>query len=175
MSTVANYGVPRGEAFSPLVLIRVFEDTKSEGSTAALIGYVFEFDHSMAKENPPRQAYWKLPAEHPEVGETPLDTAIRCVRGETGLRVVREQLTHIGSYLVPNRSHYKCLFTADISQSELKMMHPFDPENEGEEAKFFTIQEFLVLVQSGEFLPPHYKDMVMYDLLSILGGGKTHG
>ena len=61
------------------------------------------------------------------------------------------------------------LFTADIPFSELKMMHPYDPENEGEEGRYFTIAEFYEEVRCGGFLIPHYDTLVNNALILPLG------
>ncbi len=170
IDSLEKYGLKEGNLFSPLVLIRVHPDAafhlpgvKLDHTT--LLGFVLEIDHSFEKKVPPKKAYWKLPAEHANPGETPIQTAVRGVRGEIGLHLRPESFTFIHEKLYRDRSHHQILFTADIPFSDLKMVHPYDIENEGEEARYFTIAQFHELVEQREFFNWHYEDLVSNNLV----------
>lgn len=93
----------------------------------------------------PKPIYWKLPGGMSEEGETPLQTAVRELAGETGVRVSPEKFNQI--YKRDKGRHDYYLFRVDLD---------FVPElarvgHEGEEPAIMTPQEIL---GGNNFLPP---------------------
>lgn len=51
----------------------------------------------------PFEGHWALPGGHVDVGETSLDAAVRELREETGVHVLRSRLHQIGAWDAPGR------------------------------------------------------------------------
>lgn len=136
------------------------------------IGYVFVIERK--KRNPK----WKLPSGHKkrdedvkgwEFDRTPRDTARHELCSETGIELPTSAFAYAGKYLSWKGDHWKCLFSAKMTEADLKRMNSDHPENEGEEPEFFTVDEFYALVRSGKFLTEHYEKLVEYGLILPLG------
>jgi hypothetical protein len=63
------------------------------------------------------------------------------------------------------RCHWKFLFQGDVSESRSMDLHPKNDENEGEDAEFFTVQEFENLVRKNKFLNSHYTLLTYTNLI----------
>jgi len=140
------------------------------------IGYVFIIERKF--ERPGKKAKWKLPAGHmkkesEETGwnfdRTPLDTAVHELESETGILLPRAAFAYAGKYLHWRGDHWKCLFSAKMTEADLARMNDYHPENEGETPKFFTVDEFYEAVRKGEFLTEHYEKLVEFGLILPLG------
>lgn len=128
----------------------------------------------------PRKALWKMPAGHRkkesdetgwEFDRTPPDTAHHETGSETGMRhIPREAFSYVEKYLHWRGDHWKCIFVARITQADIEggKMHGNDPENEGVEPKFFTVDQFYDLVYSRDVLPEHYEKLVGFDVILSL-------
>lgn len=137
-----------------------------ENSTS--IGYVFVIDPKFGS-----RAQYKLPGGHKQTGETPLETAIREMEGETSLRVVPEAFHYVGKYLHWRKDHWKCIFVADISEADRDWINDLHRENEGEKPKFLTAEQFYAEMRSGKFMPEHFQKLVEYALILPLGRDKV--
>ena len=166
-----NYELGGTPDFAPLVLIRVYGEEifkKESGEDTVKIiprGFVFIKNKREFGSN----AKWKLVSEHPKRGETPLQTAVRGLLGETHLSPPLEAFSYAGKWLIKgyNRpDHWQLLFTVDIKEDRLAQMDSKHSENEGEVGKFFTMPELVEVVRRGEFMSKHYKKLV--DLALIL-------
>ncbi len=131
-----------------------------------LIGYVFVIDPKFG-----HRAEYKLPGGHKQADETPLQTAVREMEGETNLVLNPESFRYVGKYLHWSEDHWKIIFCADIGERELGWMNNNHPQNEGEEPKFFTIEEFYALVRENKFMYEHYKKLDEFAL--ILPGNRA--
>lgn len=136
------------------------------------IGYVFVIERR--KKNPK----WKLPSGHKkrdedvkgwEFDRTPRDTARHEQSSETGIDLPVSAFSYAGKYLSWKEDHWKCLFSSKMTVASLEHMNSDHPENEGEEPKFFTVDEFYDLVRRGEFLIEHYEKLVEYGLIFPFG------
>lgn len=143
------------------------------------IGYVFVIDRKFERRG--QVSEWKLPAGHRkskpdepggEVDRTPLDTAIRELHGETGIQLPSDAFTYVGKYLHPRGDHWKCLFAAKMTEVDRDWLNNHHKENEGEEPKFFTPDEFYALVRDNKFMREHYEKLVEYVLILPLGRDK---
>jgi len=158
------------------MLIRVFPDNaeglsderREEAKLHIPLGYVFVID---PKFGPTVQ--YKLPAGHRNSGETPFDTAIREVQGETGISVPPDRVVYTGKQLSHRGDHWRTLFVGDIFERELRQMHDFDVENEGEKPKYFTVAEFYECVRTGNFMRPHFKMLEDFALILPFGRDKV--
>ncbi len=108
-----------------------------------------------------------LPGEIPD--ETPLDTAIRELEGETGIKALPEAFRYVNKWLGARGNHWKCLFTADITEGDRDWMNNHHKENEGEMPKFFTVDEFYSIVREGKFMAEHYQKLEEFGLILPLG------
>jgi len=132
------------------------------------VGYVLVIDRGKFGD----RAQWKLPGGHKKKterckpsekpDETPLDTALRELEGETGIRMPRHAFSYCGKWLHWREDHWKCLFVAELGEDDVAWMNGHHPENEGEEAKFFTVEEFYALVRESKFMREHYEMLVEY-------------
>ncbi|MBI2030758.1 NUDIX hydrolase [Candidatus Kaiserbacteria bacterium] len=182
---LAGYDLGEIVDWTSPVLIKVYEGDKPftseqlqnwDESTHELVGYVLVKDTRPQK--PGRKALWKMPAGHrkkesEETGwdfdRTPRDTAVHETRSETGMRQIPpEAFAYIDKYLHWRKDHWKCVFMARITRADLGKMHGNDPENEGVEPQFFTINEFYDQVYSREVLPEHYQKLVEFGVILSL-------
>lgn len=161
--------------WSSFMFIRVLPDYPQglgvEGLEERLhipIGFVFVIDPKFGD-----RAQYKLPAGHQQPGETPFDTAIREARGETGIPISPGRVEYKGKWLGRRKDHWKCLFVGSVNEYELREMHDFDVENEGEKPKFFTQEEFYASVRAGKFMPEHFEKLEEYALILPLGRDKV--
>lgn len=163
------------QEWSSLILPRVRREVpRIKDNGEARIDYV-PLGNIFVIEPERPNAVWKLPAGHKKEkwrckeGEmpdkTPLDTAVREFEGETGIRLLPEAFTYVGKWLHWRKNHWKCLFTADLSEADRDWMNENHPENEGEEPKFFTADEWYAVVRSGKFMPEHFKKLLEFALV----------
>ncbi|MBI2004946.1 NUDIX hydrolase [Patescibacteria group bacterium] len=142
------------------------------------IGYILVIDRGKFGD----RAQWKLPGGHKKKverckpsekpDETPLDTALRELEGETGIRMPLRAFVYCGKWLHWRHDHWKCLFIAELGEDDIAWMHNHHPENEGEEAKFFTVEEFYALVREGKCMREHYEMLVEYTAVLPFGRDK---
>ncbi len=124
-------------------------------------GHVFVIDRAFGD-----RAQWKMPAGHKGNGDvTPLDTAVRELLGETGIQSLPDAFRYCGKQLGYNKDHWRCLFTADITTVDRDWMNNHHPENEGEEPKFFTVEQFWTMQRERKMLKNHYDWLVERGLL----------
>lgn len=94
----------------------------------------------------PEPRYWKLPGGRSEIGEKPLETAIREAKEETGLDLDPMSMDLVYSEERENHDFY-------LFQSVAVSLNGFkDAGNEGEEVKLFTPDEIKTLP---DFFPAH--------------------
>lgn len=123
--------------------------TEPERGYAVLIlplskwGIILVRDHSK-----PYPVYWKLPSGGKDSGEIPLQTAVRELDEETGLKVHQYQLTLL---LIEDRGDHDLYFYAVIASSIDSLK---DVGDAGEEVKIFSNSEFDGL---DDFFPSHRK------------------
>ncbi len=176
-----NYKLGEVEDWAALILARVVRKiprTSSSGEEVAddkLLGYIFVIDRLKFGS----RAKWKLSGGHrkkreacktgEKPDETPLDTAIREFAGETGIRLLPQAFLYRGKRLHWREDHWKCFFTAELSEADLSWVNNHHKENEGEEPKFFTPEEFYALVREGKFMPEHYDQLVEFALILPVG------
>jgi 8-oxo-dGTP pyrophosphatase MutT (NUDIX family) len=156
------------DEWSSLILVRTYkpgevplgpdEDVGAESKHLRHVvptGFIFVIEYE--KSDPK----WKMPGGHKKSGETPLETAIRELHGETGLLVPTEQFQYIGKWSHTNRDTgelwWDFMFLASIAEDEQCWMNQLHSENEGEQPKFFTVGQFRELLQQREFLWKHHK------------------
>ncbi len=143
------------------------DDSDKERVRCAPVGYVLVIDRKFGP-----QAQWKLPGGHRRNDETPRQTAIRELEGETGISLSPNSLRYVRAWPDGRRGdHSRFLYVADIDEKdrELGWMGNTHPENEGEEPKFFTVEEFYDAVRSGMVLADHYRRLVEFALILPFG------
>ena len=149
-----RFDVEMNDAWSSLVINEV---VSTEGK---VVGYILIIDRQK------RDPLWKLAAGHKEVGETPLETAMRENQGETGLRLPRETYTELPDChewrhpkMLTQRGHWALLFKATVPLDQVGLINSFDQGNEGEEVKYFTLAEVSLLISAGNILSVHLDKM----------------
>ena len=154
-------------------------DSDGEPKTSLqTIGYVLVIDRGKFVD----RAQWKLPGGHKKKpgrcrpgelpDEAPICTAVRELHGETGILMPRQAFSYAGKWLHWRHDHWKCLFLVEITEEDRDWMNDHHPENEGEEAKYFTVDEFYRLVREGKFMREHYEMLVEFTLVLPLGRDK---
>ena len=151
--------------FAALVLPRVHERISyikngKERVHSEPRGYVFVRDKKFGPD-----ALWKMPGGHKKPMESPLETAIRELAGETNLKVAPQEFHYGGQWLGERGDHWKIILTADVELKELGWMGANHAENEGEEPKFFTTDQFYELVCQERFMREHYEKLVDFALI----------
>jgi 8-oxo-dGTP pyrophosphatase MutT (NUDIX family) len=134
------------------------------------LGYIFVIDRKFGEK-----AQWKLPAGHKKKPDkctngdepdwTPLETAMRELMGETGIKLPLAAFEYAGKWLHWRKDHWKILFAANLSEADRDWTNNHHPENEGEEPKFFIHEEFMELVAQGKFMREHYEKLVEFGLI----------
>lgn len=172
-----EFGLGDVNDWAGFMLIRVLsnhadglsDEQRAEAKLNIPVGYVFVIDPKFGP-----MAQYKLPAGHKKAGETPLDTAIREVQGETGICVPPERVAYKGDKWLSTRGdHWRVLFVGDIFEYELRQMHDRDAENEGEKPKYFTVEEFYECVRKGNFMRAHFRMLEEAGLILPLGRDKV--
>jgi 8-oxo-dGTP pyrophosphatase MutT (NUDIX family) len=118
-------------------------------------------------------AKWKMPGGHRKKDETPLETALRELEGETGIKIGPQDLEYKGKELGWRGDHWRCLFVASITEADRNWMNALHRENEGEIPKFFTVEEFYELVRRDQFFKGHYDLLVNAAVILPLGREKV--
>ena len=144
------------------------DEQREEAKLHIPLGYVFIIDPKFGSS-----AQYKIPAGHKKTGETPFDTAVREVQGETGISVPPDRVTYVGKQLSSRGDHWRTLFAGDIFERELRQINDRDVENEGEKPKYFTVAEFYECVRTGNFMRPHFKMLEDFALVLPLGREKV--
>jgi len=142
--------------WSSLVAVLVFSETYPYD----LVGYIFIKDHS--KEKPLK---WKLAGgkkekettEEVKKDKNPTITAGRELEEETGIIVPYNEIRQIPKGNAWRSNHWTRLHAVWIPESQAKTIHSNHPRNEGEEPRFFTVDEFEQLKKDKEFMPLHMK------------------
>ena len=144
--------------YSSLAYIRVYPDgCLGEGEP---IGYVFVIQ--MGRPD----VRYKMPGGHKDPGEVPRRTACRETEAETGLKIPLDRFVHVDTRNVWHPSaHRLVLFTANIERGDVPWMHSLHPQNEGEQPKYFSVEQFRDLVAHDEFLPSHLERLQNAGLL----------
>ena len=158
--------------YSSLMFIKVLsnhadglsDEQREEAKLHIPLGYVCVIDPKFGD-----RAQHKMPAGHSKPGETPLDTVIREVQGETGIPVPKERVTYVAKQLGYRKDHWRILFVGHIFEHELRYMHDRDVENEGEKPKYFTVDEFYECVRNDKFMRAHYSMLREYNLILPFG------
>lgn len=158
------------QAWSSFTFIRVLsnyadgldEEALVKGKLHIPLGYVFVIEPRFGDD-----AQYKLPAGHRKNGEDPLETAVREVQGETGLHIPPDRFRYAGKEWTSGRHgpHWKILFLCYVYEHELRQMNEFDAENEGEQPKYFSIDEFYESVTKGGFMMPHFSMLERFGLI----------
>jgi 8-oxo-dGTP pyrophosphatase MutT (NUDIX family) len=169
-------GVQPSHDFSAYIFPRVFAagtlDMTEETETSRIPrGYVFVIEPKR------KDPVYKMPAGHRKGGENPLQTAMRELAGETNLVLRQDRFRYIGRKWWSHPSpHWGVLFTADVDEREdLPWMNDQHAENEGEQPKFFSVDDFYSLVREGKFMSRHYRLLTdpSFTLLLPLGRDKA--
>ena len=158
--------------YSSLMFIKVLsnhtdglsDEQREEAKLHIPLGYVCVIDPKFGD-----RAQYKMPAGHSKPGETPLDTVIREVQGETGIPVPKERVTYVAKQLGYRKDHWRVLFVGYIFEHELRYMHDRDVENEGEKPKYFTVDEFYECVRNDKFMRAHFSMLMEYNLVLPFG------
>ncbi|MGC9602506.1 MAG: NUDIX hydrolase [Minisyncoccia bacterium] len=165
-----EYGLGEIKDWASLVFARVLPAPKilaeGEKDTTGHISVGFVFIIEPKKRDPK----WKLSGGHRKredeiVDITPIDTAVREFAGETGITLSASALTYVGKQLGWRGDHWRCLFHAILSLDDIAWMNTRHPENEGEEPKFFKVEEFYQCVREGKFLQKHFDWLVETGLI----------
>jgi len=148
--------------WAALTLIRVFDQLPGKENSSLLEGYVFVINPDFGTE-----ARWKLPGGHKKTHseKEPLATAMREVSGETGITIESRKFAYVGKELGEKNPHWRHFFTADISKLDLPWMNSHHPENDGERPRFFTTDEFYVLVRDHKFKEDHFNFMLAHGMI----------
>ena len=158
--------------WASLVFVRVHreiakDDSGKERIRSVPVGYMLVIDRKFGS-----LAHWKMPGGHRRNNETPRQTAVRELEGETGISLPENSLRYVRAWPDDRkRDHSKFLYVADIDEKnrELGWMGNTHPENDGEEPKFFTVKEFYDAVRSGVVLADHYRRLVELALILPFG------
>ena len=119
----------------------------------------YVFVQNYLKPNPK----WKMAGGHRLMNELHHITALRELRGETGITDV-ERLSYAGFYKmkaiwkggrVIREAHSRVVFVADVLARNAMDMHSNEPDNEGEAQLAVTPAEFEQMVLNDEFLEQH--------------------
>jgi 8-oxo-dGTP pyrophosphatase MutT (NUDIX family) len=115
-------------------------------------------------------ALWKVPGGHSEEGETPEQTASRELGGEAGLIQHPREFHYFpgGSPLI--RSSFRPafrwrLFATAFPASKIRNVGDKVYGNEGEEARYFSVEEFWRLCATQMFIHPHFVNLVQARLI----------
>ncbi len=141
--------------------------TEEDEWAALIINQVFDekgVDVGFVLINEPgrENAKWKLPSGRKQLGETPLSTAARENKEETGLEIPLKDYRQIPAGLKWNRyptEHWSFLFLARVPLLQVGLIHSNDPGNEGEVPRFFTHEDFDIEVHYETVLEPHLRKM----------------
>ncbi len=169
---IEDFGLGAVNDWAGFMFIRVLsnnadglsDEQREEAKLNIPLGYVFVIDPKFGSS-----AQYKMAAGHKKDGETPVETAIREALGETGIPIPRERVTYKNKKLGPRSDHWKVLCVGDIFENELKYMHDRDVENEGEQPRYFTVDEFHQCVRKGNFMRQHFKMLEEVALVLPLG------
>jgi 8-oxo-dGTP pyrophosphatase MutT (NUDIX family) len=158
-----EYGLGAVPDYSSFIIARVFDKVPEiVGDRRAIPnGYVMVIDPKYGDASK-----WKIAAGHvADSDATPLHTARREFRGETGIDVPLERFSYLGKSLGRRGDHWKCFFVADISSEDRNWMHDQDGENEGERPGYFSLDDFRKLIEAGKVLPDHCDALAEYALI----------
>ncbi len=129
------------------------------------LGYVFVIDLKFGSG-----AQYKLPSGHKKsVDATPRETAAREMLGETGIPAEPKFFRYVGKWLGWRKDHWRCLFVVDITEKDRDWMNGLDAENEGEQPKYFSVDEFYECVRRGDFMRAHFRMLEEVALILPLG------
>lgn len=169
-----EFGLTASSDWASLVFIRVLSGVKltreqllgweKHDEKSELVGYVLVIDPKFGA-----RAKYKMPGGHKQNNETPLETAVREMEGETGIVAAPEALRYAGKYLSWRKDHWKCIFIATISEADRNWMNDHHPGNEGEKLAFLTIDEFYVARRANKILSEHYDKLVELGIILPLG------
>ncbi len=124
-----------------------------------VVGYIFVM-------NPGRpDAKWKFAGGHKEPGETPLETAMRENRGETGLRLPPEAYTELPDLLEWRGNHWSILFLATVTLDQVRLVNEYDIGNEGEVVIYFTLAELEAEILRKTILSSHLRKLQSLEVL----------
>jgi 8-oxo-dGTP pyrophosphatase MutT (NUDIX family) len=154
-------GVKPNDDFASLVFARVTNGRN-------VVGYVFVIQSNRD------DAFYKLPGGRRQNGESPLETAVREFREETGIQVKPEKLEfRTAMHLHKPKPHWSLLFACSIDKDDAAWMRDDHPGNEGEKPKFFTVDEFWQLIRDKDFSKFHYSRLCEDNLILPLGRDKV--
>jgi len=172
-----SHNVYPEDEWSSLIFVEVYpngtfvKDVQFVEGSIDPVGYIFVIEPEKADPK------YKMPGGHKHGNENPAATALRELRGETGLEVPdsairfmeaiwREFIPRADGRFTPD-DHWSILFRARVEESEVPWMHNHDIENEGEIPKFFTHEQFVELCERREFLPYHFRRLRDVGLLPL--------
>ena len=119
----------------------------------------YVFVQNYLKPNPK----WKMAGGHRLMNELHHVTALRELRGETGITDI-ERLSYAGFYKmraiwkggsIVREAHSRVVFVADVLAHNARDMHSNEPDIEGEAQLAITPAEFEQMVLDNEFLGQH--------------------
>ncbi len=169
--SLSDFGLSEEDQWAAFILARVFDPLNVDDEEHfPPKGYVSVIEPKFGDS-----ARFKMPSGHRSVLEdkTPLDTAWRELRGETGIKLSMSSFEYIGKELGSRRDHWCCIFTADMDyRNDASWMNSNDPGNEGEKPKFFTVDEFYRTVREGGYLRNHFELLENLELIYPLGRDK---
>jgi 8-oxo-dGTP pyrophosphatase MutT (NUDIX family) len=158
-----DYGLEGIDQWAAFILPRVHKEVLDlDGKILQPpLGFVFIIDPKFGES-----AQYKMVAGHKKEGETPLDTAVRELVGETNLRAANiDRFAYVDKVLARRRDHWKIIFTVDIDEVEMQWMNSDHLENEGEIPKFFTRDELQDCVNGGRFMIDHARMIDQFALV----------
>ncbi|MEK7659577.1 MAG: NUDIX domain-containing protein [Patescibacteria group bacterium] len=127
----------------------------------SLLGYVFIYE---PHRGDPR--LYKLPGGSKEANESPVETAQRELKGETGISLPLSMFEFVDKEWREKPSeHWRIYFQVDITVTDRDWMRDDASGNEGEVPEFFTPRRWRDLIANGGFLEPHLRVLSANELL----------
>jgi len=165
-----DYGVNPSDEFSSLTFIKVmgrdwtssYDETvgKMPSKTGHIpVGYVLVEDPKF----PGNIRKKKCPGGHRLPGELPHVTALREMKGETG--IPDGELSFIGKQWA--RNHWRIFFLVRITESDRDWMNQLDDENEGEIPIFVEGDQLRQLIADDMFLRPQLDFLIERGVIII--------
>lgn len=101
--------------------------------------------------------YWEITAGSVIKGEDELSAAIRELEEETGIKVVKENLILMKSYLGQNSIWFSYIHKVDMRKQVIKLA-----ENETIDYRFISLDEFNHMIQTKQFPRPTLEYFKLY-------------
>lgn len=113
--------------------------------------------------------YWEITAGSVIKGEDELSAAVRELEEETGIKIVKDNLILMKSYLGQNSIWFSYIHKVDMRKQVIKLA-----ENETIDYRFISLDEFNHMIQTKQFPRPKleyfklYQDAFYQEYISLL-------